>query len=365
MQVPRQYLLLFLSFFFFYLQTGAQIISIEADSLGPFCLKNIDTWSIHSAIIGEDYTLYVLRTAAYDTSNIQLPVLYMTDGDWNMTVAMNCFSMLRQDYYTREPLIVGIGYGKGKNQRSRDLNPESGGPAFLSFIEKEVMPFIQKKYRTNNEKAIYGYSMGGMFTTYILFNRPDLFDMVFIGAPGNNGSQLMPAAQQYFKDHKDLKSKVFIGVGSYEKEVVSNINAFTDYLLSFKCPDLIIGKEFTPRASHGAALAQVMQNAIAFGYCEHHETVKVDPAIFNQLKGKYISQNKAVPDVLISVENNKLYWKFTQGDNLPTELLPVSKTDFFMVENEKIGFKFRKENNRQMVVVVPDDKDEFYFIREE
>ena len=149
MNFSRQCLLLLLSSLFFNLKVEAQTVSSQPDSLGPFYLKNIDTWSIHSNGIGEDYTLYVLRTAAYDTSNIQLPVLYMTDGDWNMTVAMNCFSMLRQDYNTREPLIVGIGYGKGKNQRSRDLSPETGGPAFLTFIEKEVMPFIDKKYRTN------------------------------------------------------------------------------------------------------------------------------------------------------------------------------------------------------------------------
>lgn len=133
MNFSRQCLLLLLSYLFFNLQAGAQTVSNEPDSLGSFYLANIDTWSISSTTIGEDYTLYVLRTAAYDTSNIQLPVLYMTDGDWNMTVAMNCFSMLRQDYNTREPLIVGIGYGKGKNQRFRDLNPESGGTCF-SYI---------------------------------------------------------------------------------------------------------------------------------------------------------------------------------------------------------------------------------------
>src|SRR5206468_11899127 len=138
----KQCVLLLLSYLFFNLQTGAQTQSSEPDSLGSFKLTNIDTWTIHSTTIGEDYTLYVLRTAGYDTGNIKLPVLYMTDGDWNMTVAMNCFSMLRQDYNTHEPLIVGIGYGKGKNQRFRDLNPESGGPAFLKFIENEVMPFI-------------------------------------------------------------------------------------------------------------------------------------------------------------------------------------------------------------------------------
>jgi predicted alpha/beta superfamily hydrolase len=361
----RIILLLFLGCFIPSTQSKAQIASNEPDSLGPFFLKNIDMWAIHSDIIGEDYTLYVLRTAAYDTASIHLPVLYMTDGDWNMTVAMNCFSMLRQDYNTREPLIVGIGYGKGKNQRFRDLNPETGGPAFLSFIEKEVMPFINKKYRTNNEKSIYGYSMGGMFTTYILFNRPELFDMIFIGAPGNNGRQLMPAAKAYFKNHTDLKSKVFIGVGSYESEVVSNINSFTEYLLSFKCPDLIIKKEFTPGASHGAALAQVMQNAVAFGYCERHNAIAVDPAILGQYKGKYISQNKSLPDAEIFIDKNKLYWKFTNEGGLPTELIPFSKTEYFMVENERILFKFTKADNRMTMVVIPEDKSKYYFIREE
>ena len=129
---PQWLLSLFICLFI-YGQIKGQTVSNEPDSLGPFCLKNIDTWSIHSNTIGEDYTLYVLRTAAYDTSNIRLPVLYMTDGDWNMTVAMNCFSMLRQDYTTHEPLIVGIGYGKGKNQRF----PKPGDLHFLHLLKRK------------------------------------------------------------------------------------------------------------------------------------------------------------------------------------------------------------------------------------
>jgi len=360
----KQCLLLLVSYLFFQTPIAAQTAAGNPDSLGPFYLKNIDTWSIHSTTIGEDYTLYVLRTAAYDTTDIRLPVLYMTDGDWNMTVAMNCFSMLRQDYTTHEPLIVGIGYGKGKNQRFRDLDPRTGGPAFLTFIEKEVMPFIDKKYRTTKEKAIYGYSMGGMFTTYILFNRPELFDMVFIGAPGNNGKQLMPAAIQYFKDHKDLKSKVFIGVGSYEKEVVQNIDSFVDYLHARKCPGLSIRKDFTPGANHGAALAAVMQNAIAFGYCERHDAIAVDPVIFNQYEGTYISKDTSIPNISVFAEKNKLYWKWQRADAVATELVPVSNTVYFMVENERLLFSFKKENNRS-AIVVSEDKNEYYFTRKE
>jgi len=220
------------------------------------------------------------------------------------------------------------------------------------------MPFIDKKYRTNKEKAIYGYSMGGMFTTYILFNRPDLFDMVFIGAPGNNGRQLMPAAKHYFNDHKDLQSKVFIGVGSYEKEVVKNIDSFVNYLRSRKCPGLTIRKDFTPGANHGAALAQVMQNAIAFGYCERHEAIAIDPGIFNQYKGSYISKDTTLPNVLVFTDKNKLYWKFQKAGEVPAELIPQSKTAYFMAENERLLFTF---TNGMMVVT--DDKKEYYFNR--
>jgi hypothetical protein len=81
MNFPGQWLLILLNCLIFNLYTGAQTVSGKPDSLGPFCLTNIDTWALHSATIGQDYTLYVLRTPAYDTSNIQLPVLYMTDGD--------------------------------------------------------------------------------------------------------------------------------------------------------------------------------------------------------------------------------------------------------------------------------------------
>jgi hypothetical protein len=36
-----------------------------------------------------------------------------------------------------------------------------------------------------------------------------------------------------------------------------------------------------------------------------------------------------------------------------------------MVENERILFRFKKENNASMLVVVPEDKIEYYFTRKE
>ena len=76
-----------------------------------------------------------------------------------------------------------------------------------------------------------------------------------------------------------------------------------------------------------------MQNAIAIGYCERRQAVKVEPAIFNQYKRSYISKNTSVPKVTILVDKNKLYWKFQTPGFTPTELVPMTKTEYFMIEN--------------------------------
>lgn len=328
----------------------------KVDSTGPLVLTEIDTWKLQSDIIGEEYTIYVLRHENYDTTNNRLPVLYVTDGDWNMTVAKNCFSMLRQDYTTHEPLVVGIGYGNNQNKRGRDLDPATGGPKFLEFIEKEVMPFVDKRYRTNNERAVYGYSMGGMFTTYILFNRADLFQKIFIGAPGNNGRDLMPAARAYFSKNKDLKSKVFVGVGSFENETSKNIDSFTTYLAAKKLAGLEVNSVFTPDAGHGAALAQVMQNAIAFGYCDKHKRIAVNPSSFKNLEGKYTfyQNDTAMAVAKVYTKAGKLYILFDGQHALPEELIAFGTNQFFLPANEKSSFIFKE---KELIVSVANDKD--------
>jgi predicted alpha/beta superfamily hydrolase len=334
----KGFVLLFLAFICMHTEPHAQ----TADSTGNLVLDNIETYKLHSNIIGDDYTIYVLKTDDYDTTNNKLPVLYMTDGDWNMTVAMNCFRMLRQDYVTHEPLVVGIGYGKNQNKRVRDLDPNGGGPKFLEFIEKEVMPFIDGKYRTNSERAIYGYSMGGMFTTYVLFNRSDLFQKIYIGAPGNNGRLLMPAAREYFISHNNLKSKVFIGVGSFEKEVVRNIDSFTTFLKSKKLPDLEIMSAITPDAGHGAGLGGVMQNAIVFGYCEKHKAVAVSPGLFKNYVGTYTyyENGKKEAEIKILNKSDKLFVRWNDPNGIPDELLPMGNSVFFTPVNERMTFYF-------------------------
>jgi predicted alpha/beta superfamily hydrolase len=340
------------AFIFFANIVAAQV---KNTSPAPFTDKDMVQWDYSSKVIGEDYTIYVHFPPGYDTTKTKYPVLYMTDGDWNMTVAMNCFNMLRQDYETTEALIVGIGYGSRPNQRSRDLNPATGGPKFISFIEQEVIPFIQSKYRVSDNKALYGYSYGGMFTTMVLFEHPSLFNMIFIGAPGNSGNELISSAKKYFANNQDLNCRVFLGVGSFEHTTAKNIEDFKVYMENQHCKGLDIATAITPNAGHGAALAQVMQNAIAFAYCKKHKEIDAPAKQLEQYTGNYRIPGDDKNKFKVSLANGKLY--FTQNDEIPLQLAPYAKDSFFMYESERAYITFNTEAGKMhMLFSFPNEK---------
>lgn len=328
---------------------------VKSNVPATFTDKDMVQWDYSSKVIGEDYTIYVHFPPGYDTTKTKYPVLYMTDGDWNMTVAMNCFNMLRQDYETTEALIVGIGYGTRTNQRSRDLNPATGGPKFIGFIEQEVIPFIQSKYRVSDNKALYGYSFGGMFTTMVLFEHPNLFNMIFIGAPGNSGSELVPSAKKYFANNHDINCRVFLGVGSFELLTSKNIQDFKTYMENQHCKGLDIATAITPNAGHGAALAQVMQNAIKFAYCKQHKAIDIPVKQLEQYTGNYQIAGDTKNKFKIYLTDGKLY--FVQNDAIPMVIAPYAKASFFMYENERADITFNTEDDKMyMLFSFPNEK---------
>jgi len=85
-----------------------------------------------------------------------------------------------------EMVLVGISSG---NNRVKDLTPskittkygmpfnEENGEAekFFTFIEKELIPFIENKYPVTNYRTLIGHSYGGLFTVYSLLKHSEVF----------------------------------------------------------------------------------------------------------------------------------------------------------------------------------------------
>jgi predicted alpha/beta superfamily hydrolase len=116
------------------------------------------------------------------------------------------------------------------SQRAFDLTPEpgidiegqklGGAAGFLSFIENQVIPYVDQKYRTiPTERGFLGHSYGGVFGLYTLLNRPHLFqkiaalDPTSVVAKGTLLSKLKEIGPQ-----TKFNSRLYIALGTQEPD---------------------------------------------------------------------------------------------------------------------------------------------------
>ncbi|MGB5549769.1 MAG: alpha/beta hydrolase-fold protein [Thermoanaerobaculia bacterium] len=148
-----------------------------------------DTVALRSDILDELRTVYVSLPASYRQSQRSYPVLYLLDGNWHFPVVASQVRYLSEcgasDIIVPELIVVGI----ENTDRDRDFTPThvpeykgmefptSGeAAAFLQFLTRELIPFIDETYRTEDHRVLGGWSFGGLFTIYTMMQTPELFD---------------------------------------------------------------------------------------------------------------------------------------------------------------------------------------------
>lgn len=115
------------------------------------------------------------------------PVVYLLDGDVLFPVIAPTHLYLTIDDKLPEAIIVGISYGsfsKPTNRRHIDFRPpgndvpreESGTIEFQKFLEAELLPAVEQRYRVDSSKRVlFGQTRAGAMVLYSAFTKPDLF----------------------------------------------------------------------------------------------------------------------------------------------------------------------------------------------
>jgi predicted alpha/beta superfamily hydrolase len=166
------------------------------DPAPPVTLANTEQRTITASKIGRPYDLFISLPEDYSTSKQSYPVLYVLDG-WHFPLM--AFLQNNSVYSKRMPpvIIVNIGQSPASDAmalRAQDFSPTpipqslgggGGGAAmFLDFLEHELIPFIDRTYRTNPaDRGLLGHSMGGTFALYALEQRPGLFQRIVAASP--------------------------------------------------------------------------------------------------------------------------------------------------------------------------------------
>ena len=202
------------------LATSCQKKSNLDDSLDKIVIAT--KYEINSAILNEKRELLISLPEGYKKNNSSYPILVLTDGKQNIKHAIGSIELLTRTGSIPPIIVLGI----VSINRSKDFsptvsvnNPGSGnGPKFLNFIEQEALPFVEKNFRTHNFKILAGHSLGGLFTTYTLMDKPDLFDAHIILSPSFwwNKEEFIQKSGSFFRKNNDLEKALYFSIGKDE-----------------------------------------------------------------------------------------------------------------------------------------------------
>ena len=206
-----------------------------------FALGIVD--KIQSAILGETRTLNIYLPEGYSPdSATAYPVIYLLDGSANEDFIH--IVGLVQFLVMIEKMPPSIVVGIANIDRRRDFTfltaieqdkkdyPTTGGSAkFITFVEKELQPYIEKKYRTGS-KTIIGQSLGGLLATEILLKKPNLFNNYIIVSPSLwwNNESLLNEAPGLLKKQVLKNTQVYISVGSEGKQMEDDAKKLSEIL---------------------------------------------------------------------------------------------------------------------------------------
>lgn len=143
---------------------------------------------LHSTALGADRKIWVNTPVNYSLKKDSLHLLLLLDGDnrslFNFTVAAKRFleenATDLSDFKAPPSIIVGI---QQAADRWEDFGDSLLSPKFLSFLEKEVIPYVRSNYRTVSYMILIGHSLGGRFAIETWLNRPGLFNAIIAASP--------------------------------------------------------------------------------------------------------------------------------------------------------------------------------------
>ncbi len=271
---------------FFTTLTFAQTNKLNQTGPRPFVLGVID--EIQSTQLGESRILNIYLPEGYKQNDTtKYPVIYLLDGsaDEDFIHVVGIIQFNNFEWINRVPksIVVGIATVDRRRdftypttiEKDKKRFPTTGhSDKFISFIEKELQPLIEKKYKANTSRTIIGQSLGGLLATEILFKKPTLFEKYIIISPSLwwDDASLLNQSTEKLKGILQ-KTAIYIGVGKeglaptdvpHVMEVEANL--LTEKIKNIKSKNVSVYYDYLPQEDHATIMHQAVFNAFRILY---------------------------------------------------------------------------------------------------
>ncbi len=233
--------------------------------------------------------LYVALPASYAREpQRRYPVVYLCDGYWDFVLVYGFTGNLLYDRAVPEFILVGLGYqGESPDYdrlRARDYTPvveadadhahpgrETGHAAeYLSRLEHDIVPFVDRSYRTDpSYRVLGGSSLGGLFTLYALFERPELFRAFIAPSPAVTWANrwLFEREAAFAKEHREVRARLFMtGASAEEPGFLAGIRAFDGQLAQRRYEGLAYEFRMVEGERHAGTKAESYNRGLRFAF---------------------------------------------------------------------------------------------------
>lgn len=267
---------LYFGLFAFFLCAAATIAwgqdSAKSTQNVPFILGTIR--QIQSQELSEKRTLNIYLPEGYDQNDTtRYPVIYLLDGsaDEDFIHIAGLVQFCNFSWVDILPKSIVVGIANVDRRRDftfpttiikdkKDFPTTGSSQKFISFIEKELQPFIEKNYKTNSSKTIIGQSLGGLLATEILFKKPTLFNRYIIISPSLwwDKESLLSIKPLALSREFHQKILVYVAVGKEGKIMETDVKKLVSILTESNPKNLKLSFQYFPDENH----ASILHNAV-------------------------------------------------------------------------------------------------------
>lgn len=172
--------------------------------------------TIQSETLIETREILIHLPSAYSKQQAKYPVLYVLDGSRHFKHAVIAMQQLVEAGKMPQTIIVGISNNTG--QRMRDSY--DGRAQFLTFINKEVTPFITESYSTSAIKVFFGHSAMGLVSLVEFAKGGNAFSKFIASSPAidTNEEEFFDDFAQKLKSKLPIETDVYFSVGEKNRE---------------------------------------------------------------------------------------------------------------------------------------------------
>lgn len=305
--------------------------------------------SIQSEILSEERAYWISLPETYHDkykTYKRYPVLVLLDGHVHFKSSTGIIQFMSRAKNGSRQMPEMIVIGIMNVNRERDFTPDKiitrrknstgGGDNFLAFLEQELIPQIDKTYRTIPYRMLFGHSLGGLITAHTYLKKNTIFNSFLSIDPsfGSWDSSIMD--EKLAEIHEEVFTRpIYIATANWGKRNIRNRDRHLRFFesLNSKCKGEYLGK------------LEYFEN-------ENHSTVSL-PAFYNGISYIFKGYNYSYREATNSEDLTRHFEQLSKGlsyDFLPPEEL-VNRIGYSKLrsrdENEKkLALAFFKLNTK-------------------